>query len=165
MKTKRYLTLLAFFALPSIVAWGQMKELSDNLQQVDPHGFGLTAMCMGVVFLCLALLYVFFLIFGWFADRSRRIAVTQPIKPMVRTAKKIEKVRQITTNILQEGIELKGRDKEVYVAVISLALNQYFDDVHDVESGVLTIKPARTSWNEHNTFNNQLTLHNFINNV
>ncbi len=130
----------------------------QKLKREDPYGLGITALCMGIVFLCLALLYIFFLVFGWIADRRSRIASTQPVKPVVMTAKKINKVRHMTSNILQEGMELKGRDKEVYVAVISMALKQYLEDVHDVESGVLTIKPDHSSWGAHTTFNNNLSL-------
>ena len=87
------------------------------------------------------------------ADRQKKIATVQPIKPIIETGKKIEEVRQITKNILQDGLETRGRDKEIYIAVISMALMQYQEDVHDVESGVLTIKEHQTSWAEHH-FNN-----------
>lgn len=140
----------------------------QKLKREDPYGLGITALCMGIVFLCLALLYVFFLVFGWIADRRSRIASTQPVKPVVITAKKINKVRHMTSNILQEGMELKGRDKEVYVAVISMALKQYLEDVHDVESGVLTIKPDHSSWGAHTTFNNNVNVnanHNLNHNL
>ena len=150
---RRYMILGLMVVLTSATAMGDVTSASKRLSEVDPHGFGLTALCMGIVFLCLALLYVFFLVFGWVADRRARIAVTPPVKPVVTTAKKINKVRHITSNILQEGLELKGRDKEVYIAVISMALKQYLDDVHDVESGVLTIKPSHSSWGAHNSFN------------
>lgn len=135
----------------------------QKLKREDPYGLGITALCMGIVFLCLALLYVFFLVFGWIADRRSRIASTQPVKPVVKTAKKLNKVRHMTSNILQEGIELKGRDKEVYVAVISMALKQYLEDVHDVESGVLTIKPDHSSWGAHTSFNNNLNVNHNVN--
>ena len=29
-----------------------------------------------------------------------------------------------------------------------MALKQYQDDVHDVESGIITIKPKNTDWNQ-----------------
>lgn len=125
-------------------------EKSKQLMNDDPHGFGISILCMGIVFLCLALLYVFFIIFGWIADRRNKIANTQPIKPVVQTAKKIEKVRQVTTNILQDGFETRGRDKEIYIAVISLALRQYANDIHDIESGIISIKPHHTEWSAHN---------------
>ena len=123
-------------SMDSMASTATMK--SDQLKLDDPHGFGISIMCMGIVFLCLALLYVFFLIFGWTADRRSKLANVQPIKPVVQTAKKIEKVRQVTTNI----------------AVISFALRQYANDIHDVESGIISIKPHHTEWSAHNTMIN-----------
>lgn len=125
---------------------------SERLKHDDPYGIGITVLCMGIVFCSLALLYIFFLIFGYIADqRSKlhKVATTQPIKPIVSTSKKINEVRHKTTNILKDGFETKGRDKEVYIAVIAMALKQYTDDVHDVESGILTIKPHQSNWGEH----------------
>ena len=113
---------------------------------------------MGIVFSCLALLYVFFSIFGYVADRRnklKKVAGVQPIKPIVKTSKKINEVRRKTTNILKDGMETKGRDKEIYIAVIAMALRQYTDNVHDVESGILTIKPHQSNWAEHGFFYNQ----------
>ena len=144
------LAALTAFSLAAMAEGGASPETVKRLQETDPHGFGITILCMGVVFLCLALLYVFFSIFGYFADRPARlkkVADTQPIKPIVKTVQKVEEVRHVTKNILQDGIETKGRDKELYIAVIAMALKQYLDDVHDVESGVLTIKPHHTEWN------------------
>jgi hypothetical protein len=34
------------------------------------------------------------------------------------------------------------------LAVIGLALRQYEDDIHDVESGIITIKPKNTDWDD-----------------
>lgn len=130
----------------------------EKLKRDDPHGYGITVLCMGIVFLCLALLYIFFTIFGYVADRQqklKKVAAVQPIKPIVKTSKKINEVRHKTTNILKDGIETKGRDKEIYIAVIALALQQYTDDVHDVESGILTIKPHQSTWAEHTFINTQ----------
>ena len=153
---KRYLlTLLACGAMVTnaLAYEGANSDIMARLKQDDPHGFGISILCMSVVFLCLALLFVFFKIFGFVADRQKKIAKVQPIKPIIQTGKKIEEVRQITKNILQDGLETKGRDKEIYIAVISMALMQYQEDVHDVESGVLTIKEHISSWAAHH-FNN-----------
>lgn len=130
---------------------------TEKLKRDDPYGFGITLLCMGIVFACLALLYVFFLIFGYVADRRnklQKVANVQPIKPIVTTGKKLNEVRHKTTNILKDGMETKGRDKEIYIAVIAMALKQYTDNVHDVESGILTIKPHHSTWAEHNFINN-----------
>lgn len=153
---QRLFSLLAivFGVVTGIMAQGASQETIEKLKENDPHGIGITVLCMGIVFSCLALLYVFFVVFGWVADRRSKIASTQPVKPVVSTAKKLNKVRHATSNILQEGIDLKGRDREIYIAVIAMALKQHLDNVHDVESGILTINPKRTSWGEHNTFNN-----------
>lgn len=142
---------------PGIDNFVQASETKiDKLKRDDPHGIGITVLCMGIVFSSLILLYLFFTVFGWIADRRGKIAAKQPIKPVVQTAKKLEKVRQVTTNILQDGFDTKGRDKEIYIAVISLALKQYIDDVHDVESGIISIKPHQTDWGAHITFNNSV---------
>jgi hypothetical protein len=63
----------------------------------------------------------------------------------------VEKTIEIghkTGVMLQEGFDTKGIDKEVYMAVIGLALRQYADDIHDMESGVITIKPKNTGWDD-----------------
>ena len=45
-----------------------------------------------------------------------------------------------------------NEEMATYAAVIALALKQYQDNVHDIESDIITIKPHKTLW--HNTFNN-----------
>lgn len=142
---------------PGISNYIQASETKiEKLKREDPNGIGITILCMGIVFTSLILLYLFFLIFGWVADRRSKLAAKQPIKPVVQTAKKLEKVRHVTTNILQDGFETRGRDKEIYIAVISLALKQYLDDVHDIESGTISIKPHNTEWGAHHSFNNSV---------
>lgn len=148
---KRYLLILAtvmYGASGTIMAVNETTV--ERLRQDDPHGFGITILCMGVVFLCLALLFAFFKAFGYFADRQAKLkefAEMQPVKPIVQTGKMLNEVRQVTSNILQDGIDTKGRDKKIYIAVIAMAMKQYLDDMHDVESGVLTIKPHASAWN------------------
>lgn len=145
---RSFLTLLTIMgtAISVLAHEGADPAIMERLKNDDPHGFGITIMCMGVVFLCLALLFVFFKIFGFVADRQMKLAKAQPIKPIIVTSKKIEEVGQITKNILQDGLDTKGRNKEIYVAVISMALMQYQEDVHDVEANVVTIKEHETSW-------------------
>lgn len=140
---------------PGIENFIQVTESKiEKMKKDDPYGIGMTLLCMGIVFAALALLYVFFVIFGFVASRRSKITQTHPIKPIVATGKKLNEVRHATSNILQDGLETKGRDKEIYIAVIAMALRQYADDVHDLESGKLTIKPHHSSWDEHNQFNN-----------
>lgn len=148
---KHYLLILAtmMFGASGTVMAVNMTAV-ERLRHDDPYGFGITILCMGVVFLCLALLFAFFKVFGYFADRQtklKELADMQPVKPIVQTGKILNEVRQVTSNILQDGIDTKGRDKKIYIAVIAMAMKQYLDDMHDVESGVLTIKPHASAWN------------------
>lgn len=122
-----------------------------KLKREDPYGFGITVMAMGIVFFCLALLFVFFTFFGMFMRHQnavKKVGNVQPIKAGVKTVEKTIEVANKTSTLLQDGLKLKGIDKEVYIAVISMALKQYQDDVHDVESGIITIKPKTTDWNQ-----------------
>ena len=41
----------------------------------------------------------------------------------------------------------KEEDIDVYMAVIAMALKEYQDNLHDDESGIITIRPRRTMWN------------------
>ena len=123
-----------------------------KLKREDPYGFGITLLAMGIVFTCLAVLFIFFSLFGMLMrhmETAKKVANTQPIKPITKTVEKTAEIGHKTGVILQEGLKTKGIDKEVYMAVIGMALKQYEDDVHDVESGVITIKQkASSSWND-----------------
>ena len=122
-----------------------------RLKREDPHGFGITILAMGIVFTCLAVLFIFFTLFGLImrhAETAKKVANQQPIKPITKTVEKTAEIGHKTNIILQEGLKTKGIDKEIYIAVIGMALKQYEDDVHDVESGVITIRQKSSSWND-----------------
>jgi len=122
-----------------------------KLKREDPYGIGITLLAMGIVFTCLAVLFVFFTLFGLLMrhlDAAKKVANQQPIKPITKTVEKTAEIGHKTGVILQEGLKTKGIDKEVYMAVIGMALKQYEDDVHDVESGVITIRQKSSSWND-----------------
>lgn len=122
-----------------------------KLKRDDPHGFGITVLAMGIVFFCLALLFVFFTLFGIFMKHrtaAKKMANIQPLKAGVKTVEKTVEIGHKTNVILQDGLKSKGIDKEIYIAVISMALKQYQENIHDVESGIITIKPKHTDWND-----------------
>ncbi len=137
---------------PGIENFIQTDETKDaKLKREDPHGIGITLLAMGIVFFCLTVLFVFFWLFGLIMrhiDMAKKVAHTQPIKPITKTVEVTHDIAHATGNILQDGLKTKGIDKEVYIAVISMALKQYQDDVHDVESGVITIKSKDTGWSD-----------------
>ena len=131
------------------------------LKKTDPHGFGIAILSMGIVFSCLALLFIFFWAFGAYMKHKQRIAraTEKHATLLYRTGKKtIEVTSEIShkTNVmLKDGLKTKGIDKEIYMAVISLALQEYLEDVHDIEPGIITIKPKQTRWNNP-SFNNHI---------
>ena len=137
---------------PGIENFIKTDETKDaKLKREDPHGFGITLLAMGIVFFCLAVLFVFFWIFGLIMrhlETAKKVAEQQPLKPITKTVEKTMEVGHKTNVILQDGLKTKGIDKEVYIAVISMALKQYQDDVHDVESGIITIKSHNTGWSD-----------------
>jgi len=143
---------------PGIENFIKTDETKDaKLKREDPNGFGITLLAMGIVFFCLAILFVFFWIFGLIMahiDTAKKVANTQPIKTVTKTVEVTHDIAHATGNILHDGLKTKGIDKEVYIAVISMALKQYQDDVHDVESGIITIKSRQTGWTDES---NQMT--------
>ena len=116
-----------------------------RLKRDDPHGFGITVLSMGIVFSCLALLFVFFSILGKImvnkekADKASREAGWVKLKtarmPIEAKDSKIPPSKK------------KEEDIDVYMAVIAMALKEYQDNLHDDESGIITIRPRRTMWN------------------
>ena len=115
-----------------------------RLKRDDPHGFGITVLSMGIVFSCLALLFVFFSILGKImvnkekANKASREAGWVKLKtarmPIEAKDSKIPPSK-------------KKEDIDVYIAVIAMALKDYQDNLHDEESGIITIRPRHTMWN------------------
>ena len=143
--------LLVAATSPMLAEVALNMEKVEKFKQMDPHGFAMTIMAMGIVFSCLALLWLTFTLFGIVMrhmETAKKVAYQQPIKPITKTVEKTLEVGHKTGVILQEGLKTKGIDREVYLAVIGLALKQYQDDVHDVESGIITIKHHETGWDD-----------------
>ena len=103
----------------------------------DPHGLALSFLSMGIVFSCLALLYVFFRLSGTYMEQKMRIKAATEKHPSLMALQKAGQIMADTghkTNvILKDGLKTKGIDKEIYVALIAMALKEYLEDVHDVE--------------------------------
>ena len=139
-------------ATPGIENFIEASETKvEKFKREDPHGFAMAIMAMGIVFVCLATLWIFFTLFGMVMrhmETAKKVANKQPVKPITKTVEKTIEVAHATSNVLKEGFDKRGRDMEIYMAVIGMALRQYEDDVHDVESGVITIKPKDTDWDD-----------------
>lgn len=127
----------------------QTESKVSRIKREDPHGFGITLLSMGIVFSCLALLCIFFTIFGIYMRHKQDLknaVEKQPLKSVAKVGEEVADIGHKTNVILKDGLSSKGIDKEIYMAVIAMALKQYQDDVHDVESGIITITPKSTKW-------------------
>ncbi len=149
---KKWVVKAAQNVTPGIENFIKTDETKDaKLKREDPYGIGITLLAMGIVFVCLAVLFIFFSLFGLLMrhmETAKKVAQHQPIKPITKTVEKTAEIGHKTGVILQEGLKTKGIDREIYIAVIGMALKQYEDDVHDVESGIITIKQKSSSWND-----------------
>ena len=112
-----------------------------EFKEKDPHGVAMTLMCMAVVFICLAILFLFFQGFGLIIAKMVNKVAKPVVQPVVEAGERVvEAAKQGTT-------ETKGIPMETYTAVIGLALHEYFGGTHDIESGILTINQnPHTSW-------------------
>ena len=152
----------AGFITPGYLPQNVGLSKAQLLKKQDPYGIGISVLSMGIVFSCLALLFLVFWAFGAYMKHKQRIAraTEKHASLLSKTGKKTIEVTQDlshkTNVILKDGLKTKGIDKEIYMAVISLALKEYLEDVHDVESGIITIKPKQTRWNapKFNNINN-----------
>jgi Na+-transporting methylmalonyl-CoA/oxaloacetate decarboxylase gamma subunit len=135
---------------PGIENFIQLTESKlSQIKRDDPHGFGITLLSMGIVFSCLALLWIFFSLFGKFMSHK------QAKKNANAKAKHLERVSAVHDADDEDErafprVTVKSNepsDADVYVAVISMALQEHFDHSHDHESGVITIIPKEhTKW-------------------
>lgn len=129
-----------------------------KLKREDPYGFGITILSMGVVFTCLALLYIAFMLLGKFMNRSKHIKeVIDMDKPENR---KLEMIRSNddeddepdTESDKSEKPETSDEKEEKpkvtpeIAAAIAQAIKDYQDDVHVEESGIITVNPKQSAW-------------------
>ena len=128
-----------------------------QLKRDDPNGFGITVLSMGIVFSCLLLLYIAFSIVGAIMKRQRRKKEEYRknkhsrkfhLKSWHIERKKEQKTQTDSSLVTQYKEDDTEEDIpfEEYMAVIATAIKQYEDDVHDTESGVITITRSNLHW-------------------
>ena len=123
------------------VGQGKVQDKIAEFKEKDPHGIAMSVMAMSVVFGCLLSLYIFFRLFGY-------VVVLLSKLTRVRAIRAIHDKAERAVIMAEQGMETKGVDMKVYMAVIGMALHEYEEDVHDVESNVLTLLPEEhTDWN------------------
>jgi len=123
---------------------GNYIEINESkiakLKRDDPYGFGITILSMGIVFFCLALLYVFFTIFGKFMTKKHKE------KKAIEREQREQNWKKIAEQKAQQGDKPREPNIEEYMVVIAMALKQYRDNTHDEESGIITITPHSSRW-------------------
>ena len=114
-----------------------------EFKEKDPYGFAMTLMCMGVVFVCLLILFLFFQGFGLLLAKVVNKVTKPVVQPVVNAGERVMEVAK------QASIETRGIPMETYTAVIGLALHEYFGGTHDIESGIITIhQNSNSSWSD-----------------
>jgi sodium pump decarboxylase gamma subunit len=134
------------FCMPEDVTPGvanSREGMSDDkvaeFKQHDPDGIGMSILGMGIVFSCLALLALFFYFFG-------KIFIYRARKQSARTAAARSAAGTVRADSATATAGSESPDEEVMV-VIAMALKSATANVHDYESGVITIKAHPTRWN------------------
>ena len=113
------------------VGQGQGEDKIAEWKEKDPYGIAMSIIAMGVVFVALIALYVFFRLFGYAWTMLSKMSRVRAIRAVRDQADK-------AAVMAKQGLETKGVDMKVYMALIAMALKEYEEDVHDVESNVLT---------------------------
>ncbi|MBQ8607991.1 MAG: OadG family protein, partial [Bacteroidaceae bacterium] len=96
----------------------------------DANGIGMSITAMLVVFFGLILLYVMF----------RLLGLGMQSKKTTETSKSTDMTEKQSTP------QATGKEGEVYAA-IAMALHEEMNNVHDIESGILTITRRTSAWN------------------
>ena len=149
---KQWVVKPADAVTPGIENFIEVSETKvEKFKREDPYGIAMAIMAMGIVFTCLATLWVFFTLFGMLMRKmdakKKADAQSQPVGDVAPDTPPVADGLPVSPPApAREKI-----DMELYMAVIGMALKQYEDDVHDVESGVITIKPKDTDWDDENT--------------
>lgn len=109
----------------------------QRMKDMDPYGWMLALLAMSVVFTALIILYVIFKQIGKIYiknDAKAKAAVSAPATPAPAAPASTGR---------------KGANDEINAAIIA-ALEMWMDSnqLHDEESGVLTITPGRTGWSD-----------------
>ena len=116
----------------------------SQIKNKDPHGFGITLLSMGIVFTCLALLCIFFTIFGKIMHRQQKDkANAEKQERKLRHAMMEEDERAFPKVVEKKHFD---DDNDVCIAVIAMAMKEYLDNIHDEESGIITIRSKHSNW-------------------
>ena len=137
-------------ATPGIENYIHVNESKiSEIKRDDPHGFGITVLSMGIVFSCLALLCIFFTIFGKIMNHrqeQKKASDKQARKDRLNAVHDEDEDDRAFPGVVVKKHTGGEEDADVCVAVISMGIKEYLDNTHDHESGIITIHPKHTNW-------------------
>ncbi|MDE7462028.1 MAG: OadG family protein [Muribaculaceae bacterium] len=110
-------------------------EKAENVKENDSWGGAITLISMGIVIAALILLSIFFACFGKISEKllSKKKAIAQ--------GKSIDEVDAHEDHV----------DSGEAIAAIAMALSEHFNDQHDMESAILTIRRLRRAYSPWNS--------------
>lgn len=120
-----------------------MSKIAD-FKEKDPYGIAMSILAMGIVFGCLILLYVFFILFGKIVNAADKNATSPDAATPKNTKTCKAKEEEIAAAVAVAQSNSGTGDENLDAALIALALNAEF--AHDEESGVITIKASHSEW-------------------
>lgn len=122
---------------------------SSNLQQLkdtDPYGLVLTLTAVGVVFMVLTLLILFFKSIGKLMSTMTHKVKEQPL-PIKVSDSSPSRSEEVAVAIALALSSNKANNDGAVATCIALSLMDYVNSQHDQESYKLTIRPRTTQWN------------------
>ena len=120
----------------------------DRMAQTDPHGWTLTLISVSVVFAALIVLYFIYNFSGKLFSGELKAAAKKAKRalPKARSVILSESEGSEVAAAIALALDME-QDGDVYAA-IATAVHLYMNDaVHDVESGIITIRRTDSAWN------------------
>jgi len=117
---------------------------AEKMAQTDPHGWTLSIISVSVVFCALVILYGVYSLIGKLNMDAEHRETAAARRKAKRKAKGVPSDEEAAAIAMALEAELGGADE----AAIALALHLYLsENAHDVEPGTVTIRRARSAWN------------------
>ena len=124
---------------------------ADRMAATDPHGWTLTIISVGVVFIALIILYGLYSLSGKVfsgelkADAKRAARAGKRLTRSVIPGSSNQETDEVAAAIAL-ALDMEN-DGDTYAA-IAAAVHLYLSDtIHDVEPGIVTITRKDTAWN------------------
>ena len=139
IRGRQFITVPGFLPpTPAAAGWvGNTVAKADEMAEKDPHGFILSIVSVSVVFGALALLWFLF----WLLFDRKKTSTPKSRKAAAVPDGEIAAAVALALDMEQDG--------DIYAAVAAAVHLYLTESVHDVESGIITIRKAPSSaWND-----------------